>query len=335
MRSVCSILAILGLVVAPPLASQVALVVQAEGRGAPGGTVTATLRPGARVFVSGRRGGEVLVTLEGWVPAAMLGAKRDTFAASVGGTSSLRVRATPSLEGVLVAELKPGTGVMTIARQGAWSRVRRSVWILPGALPKSFAQAPGVKGADASPTKLKPPVPGEEAVLPAPAGSMSATRGTKLLSAPGGTGLGDVASGVVVQPLARDHGWMRVRIEGWVNENDLAPADSSFGAGLSAADLRADPSGTHGRVVRWDVQVLSFQTADPLRREMARDEPYLLARGPTGENVLLYLTIPPSLLSEAKAIPPLTHVIITARVRSGRSEPVGTPILDLKTITRR
>ena len=164
---------------------------------------------------------------------------------------------------------------------------------------------------------------------------MSAMRGTKLLTAPGGRGLGELATGSVVQPLAREHGWMRVRVEGWVNEGDFAPADSSFGAGLSAADLHADPAGTRGRVVRWEVQVLSFQTADPLRRDMVRDEPYLLARGPTGENALLYLTVPPSLLSEAKAIQPLAHVIITARVRTGRSEPVGTPILDLRTITRR
>jgi hypothetical protein len=83
------------------------------------------------------------------------------------------------------------------------------------------------------------------------------------------------------------------------------------------------------------VQVLSLQTADPLRPELARDEPYLLAKGPGAEDALLYLAVPPSLLAQASAIPPLTRVLITARVRSGHSEPVGIPILDLRSIAKR
>src|SRR5258708_7780175 len=98
-----------------------------------------------------------------------------------------------------------------------------------------------------------------------PAGSMSTTHATKLLTSPGGRGVGDLAPGAVVQPVARERGWMRVRVDGWVNERDLAPADSAYGGGLGAADLRADPAGTRGKVVRWEVQVLSLQTADPLR----------------------------------------------------------------------
>ena len=250
MRPLCSTLAILGVVTAGPLASQAPLVAPAEGRGTPGGAVTATLHAGAKVLVNGQRGGEVLVALEGWVPAAMLGAKRDTFAASVGGSSPLKVRETPSLQAAVLAELKPGTGVIPIARQGAWTRVRRSVWIEQKALPKSAVPAPGMKGADAAPSSVKPPAPGkkgadaassklkppatvEDPVLPAPTGSMSATRATKLLSAPGGAVLGDLTAGSVVQPLVRDRGWVRVRVEGWVNERDLAPADSSFGANSS------------------------------------------------------------------------------------------------------
>jgi hypothetical protein len=136
-------------------------------------------------------------------------------------------------------------------------------------------------------------------------------------------------------PLARERGWVRVRVEGWVLERDATAADSLLRAELSAADLRADPEGTRGRMVRWDVQVLAFQTADPLRRDMAPDEPYLLARGPGTENALLYLAIPPSLVPTARAVPSLTSVTVTARVRSGRSEPVGVPILDLQSLARR
>jgi hypothetical protein len=168
-----------------------------------------------------------------------------------------------------------------------------------------------------------------------PAGSMSIVRGTKLFASPAGDTLGTVVQGAIVQPLAREREWVRVRVEGWVRERDLSPADSTFAAGLTGADLRADPAGTRGKVVRWEVQVLSLQTADPLRHDMAPDEPYLLARGPGNEGGLLYLAIPPALLAEAKIIAPLTMVVITARVRTGRSEPVGTPSLELKSISKR
>ena len=50
---------------------------------------------------------------------------------------------------------------------------------------------------------------------------------------------------------------------------------------------------------------------------------------------LLYLVVPASLMSSAKAIPELTQAMITARVRIGKSELVGVPILDLLSITPR
>jgi hypothetical protein len=145
-----------------------------------------------------------------------------------------------------------------------------------------------------------------------------------------------VAPGAVLVPLARDRDWVRVRVEAWVRENELRAMDSTIMTRMSAADLRADPEGTRGVMLRWNVQVLSpIQRADVLRRELAQDEPYLIARGPDQENALLYLAVPPSLLEVAGGMTPLTNVVITARVRTGRSAPVGVPILDLLSIVRR
>ena len=50
-------------------------------------------------------------------------------------------------------------------------------------------------------------------------------------------------------------------------------------------------------------------------------------------NALLYLVVPPSLMATTKSLPELSQAMITARVRTGRSELVGVPILDLVTIT--
>ena len=152
-------------------------------------------------------------------------------------------------------------------------------------------------------------------------------------TAPDGPVIGSIVLPGTVLPMARERGWVRVRMEGWVKEADLLPVDSSLRTSLSAADLRADPEGSKGKLVRWKVEVLAFQKADALRRDLNTGEPYLLARGPAGENAMLYLALPPALVNDAKAIVPLTVIQITARVRTGRSAPTNVPILDIEAIT--
>lgn len=155
-----------------------------------------------------------------------------------------------------------------------------------------------------------------------------------LRDAPSAAPIGELRKAANVEVIARDRGWTRVRIEGWVPDSVLTPADTTFRAGLSAADLRADPAAARGKMVVWTVEFLALQTADPLRHGLADEEPYILARGPNAENALLYLVIPPSLMGTARALQPLAKITVTARVRDGRSEPVGIPILDLQTIRR-
>jgi hypothetical protein len=168
------------------------------------------------------------------------------------------------------------------------------------------------------------------------AATVVAPKGSTLRAAPDARALAVLQSGATMTPLARERGWVRVRIEGWVPEREVVPADSALRTPLSAADLRADPAATRGKVVRWDVEVLSLQTADPLRRDFAQDEPYLLVRGPGSENAIVYLAVPPSLLATAKALASHTtpHALVTARVRNGKSEPLGVPILDLLSLAR-
>jgi hypothetical protein len=152
---------------------------------------------------------------------------------------------------------------------------------------------------------------------------------------PQGRELGSISAGAQLTVLARERGWVRVRAEGWVAEEQLVPADSALRNSPSAADIRADPDGMRGRAVRWDVEFISFQNADPLRRDMTPDEWYMLARGPAGENAIIYLVVPPNLRSVAQSIAPLTRILVTATVRVGRSQPAGVPLLDVQSITRR
>ena len=146
--------------------------------------------------------------------------------------------------------------------------------------------------------------------------------------------VGQLAKGATVQVIARDRDWVRVKLEGWVRESDLAIADSTLRP-LSAADVRSDPEGSRGKLVQWQVEAVALQTADPLRTGLQAGEQYLLALGPAPEKMLLYLAVPESLVSAARSLPPLAQITVTARVRNGRSEPAGVPILDLQNLTRR
>jgi len=157
-----------------------------------------------------------------------------------------------------------------------------------------------------------------------------------LREAPEGHALATLGPGTPLTAIARDRGWVRVRVEGWVREDSVQISNGSTGS-LSAADLRVNPQGAKGKTVRWDVQVLALETADFLHRDLSPDEPYLLARGPGSENTLLYVAVPPSMLATAKTLAAAAPVSATlvATVRIGRSEPVGVPVLDAQSIARR
>jgi hypothetical protein len=168
------------------------------------------------------------------------------------------------------------------------------------------------------------------------AGTLAPTGTISLRSAPDGQAIASIGPQSPLVPVAHDRGWVRVRAEGWVRETEVAATDPSQ-VTVSAADLRADPEGVRGKTVRWDIEVLAFATADPLRKGLNPDEPYLLARGPGSESALLYVAVPPSLLALARTVASRAPVLVSvvATVRSGRSEPVGVPILDAQSLVKR
>ncbi len=143
-----------------------------------------------------------------------------------------------------------------------------------------------------------------------------------------------VRRGATMQVIGREREWVRVRVEGWVRESDIVVADSSLRP-LSTADLRSDPAGAQGKLVRWEVQAIALRTADALRTGLLTGEPYLLALGPAPERALVYLAVPQSLLPVARNLAPMAEVVVTARVRNGRSEPAGVPVLELQSLTKR
>jgi hypothetical protein len=318
-----------------PLSAQATVTALAEVRATPSGAAIATVQAGAKVRVRDRRGALSRITLDGFIHRSLIGGRRDSFALSVRAPSGARLRESPATNARSLATLRDGMGLTQVSRAGDWVRVRRVAWISSSRLgnqsePEAREQAAGSVDTrqEATPPQRTPDPPIGNLLTP--------TRQTSMRVAPEGDSIGGVRPGAVLVPLARERDWVRVRVEGWVRENELQPVDSMVQTRLSAADLRADPERNRGVVVRWNVQVLSpIQRADPLRRELAENEPYIIARGPDTESALLYLAIPPSMVDAVAAIAPLTGVVITGRVRTGRSSPVGVPILDLVSIVRR
>jgi len=286
-------------------------------RGAPTAKSVGSLDAGTSVAVSSGNapGGWAKVSRDGWILKSSL----DRTSAETARSSNTDKRTTASAKSSGTARKASGGEVAASARppQG------------PGAAPARGGSA-GPAPVRVGTTSTAPAAPG-----PITDSTLTPTGNVVLRAAPDAKALATVAQGATLTPLARDRGWVRVRLEGWVPERDLAPADTSVRTGVSAADLRADPVGTRGKLVRWSVQILARQKADVLRKDLAPDETYLLARGPYEENALLYLVVPPSLLVMTKSIPELSQALITARVRTGRSDLVGVPILDLLTITPR
>jgi hypothetical protein len=325
-------------------------------RADPDGRLLATLRPGTPVSPVTTKGSWTRIALEGYLHKSVVGGKRDTFAISA-GEDGTHLRATASLTGKILASLEEGMGLTRVSGHGDWIRVRRLAWVRSSALerpsePPRVAARSKAKAAPSAPAKARPSATanpadaadtttvaeanGEADTTSSPANApLSVERRTELRLSPEGTAVAALDSNARVTTLARERGWVRVRVEGWVRATDLVPADTSVLTAVSAADLRAEPDKFRGQTVRWQVQKIALLTADPLRRGMAPDEPYLLARGPGNESSLLYLALPPSLVDQARRIDPLATLIVTARVRSGRSEPSGVPLLDVESLVQR
>jgi hypothetical protein len=321
------------LLIAPVLGAQSAVRSTTPLLAAPGGRDVATVRAGATVRTANARQGHTEVTLDGYIAASLLGPGREGFSNLVDAPRGARLRSGPSGDAAIIADLRDAMGVDVISRSGDWIRVRRTAWVASSALGPAPPPAERPAPRDST-TRVSTAAPSSGRAQPS-SDALTPLGTAELRNGPGGPLFARVDSGALLTPLAHGDGWTRVRVEGWIRDEELIPADPTLQLSLSAADIRAAPDRTRGAMVRWDVQFIALQRADQLRRDLRAGEPYILARGPGDEGALLYLAVPPALLPEVEQFQPLEGLTVTARVRVGRSEPVGVPILDLLSAVRR
>lgn len=274
----------------------------------PGGKRLARLERGAEVRVGATEGDWQAIVLEGHIWNRSIGrAAAEGFDLRVTVRSEENLREAPN--GTVIARLLEGFLLERLEAGDRWTRVRRSGWVRRAQVRAAEAEPSEVDGSSA------------DEVARAPAGAV-------LLARPGGDTTATFLDSSRVRVLDRRDGWVRVRVDGWLREGELAATDGAP-TGVTAADLRSDPERYRGRIVRWPLEFIGVRRADELRPDMPLGHPYLLTRGPLPEGEFVYVMLPEERLPEAASLVPLSTVVVTARIREPRARFLGNPVLEL------
>lgn len=294
----------------------------------PNGRRLATVSQGVELPLLAQRSGWVQVELQGWIWSASVAAtSRDGFDLIVSADGGENLRAAPQAK--IVARLLEGFLIDRVAANGNWVQVRRQGWLREGSVEINGAApaAGGSAGSDGS---------GATSDSGAPISVLIAGNSLVVYATPDGDTVASFEPGAQAQILGRTGDWIRVRVDGWVY--GPAALDSAIDLAdtgdLTPAQLRADPSRYKGTLVRWQVQFISLRRAERARTDFEEGEPFLLARGPPGDAGFVYLAVPDGLLAVSEELEPLEYLTIVGRVRTGRSQLLGSPVVDLTDIER-
>ncbi|MGH7550023.1 MAG: SH3 domain-containing protein [Gemmatimonadota bacterium] len=246
------------------------------------------------------------------------------------------LRAEPN--GRILGTLERGVKVRRVGEDGKWFEVEMIGW-LPDAAVRSSAADPegstaagereGWAGASDERTRT-----GAAAEPTTPSSSTpSSERGTAsrveeeidLRTAPGGAILTRVPSGTVLRAVERRGAWTRVQVEGWV-PSEAVRTDGSTASGPEAVALA--PDRFTGRRVQWTLEHVALQRAEEWRSEFEAGEWFGLARVPD-RTAYVYLVVPPGLLDEFRGLSPFETIRVEGKIRTGKSELTGNPVLEV------
>ena len=290
----------------------------------PDGTPLVTLPAGAEVEPREARGDWHEVVVEGWIFSSSTGpTERDGFDLVVRAPDGENLRESPN--GEVVGRVRSGTLLRKLETRGGWTHVSRAGWVPKAAIsspaaPDTPAVAQSASASQPTTSPARPSADGDRAAV---------SRETALLATPQGGPYGTLQAGAPARILGRSGEWARVALEGWVREGDLEGASGGALTGVTAAEVRSEPSRYVGKAVEWRLQLISVQTADELRTEMSRGQKYLLTRGPLPEPGFVYVTVTESQAAELQALPALQEMTLRVNIKAARTKYLTTPVVEL------
>ena len=290
----------------------------------PDGTPLVSLPAGAEVEARAARGDWHEIVVEGWIFSSSTGpTDRDGFDLVVRAPDGENLRESPN--GEVVGRVRSGTLLRKLETRGGWTHVSRAGWVPKEAItPPAAPDTPAVaQPASAPATTAAPAHPVAEVDRAA------VSRETALFATPQGGPYGTLQAGAPARILGRSGELVRVAVEGWVREGDIEGASGGTLTGITAAEVRSDPSRYLGKAVEWRLQLISVQTADELRTEMRRGQKYLLTRGPLPEPGFVYVTVTESQAAELQALPALQEMTLRVNIKAARTKYLTTPVVEL------
>jgi hypothetical protein len=295
-------------------------------RSEPQGVVLGRVLRGVGVPVLSTEGQWVQVNLGGWIwTSSLQSTELLGFDLVVSVAPQENLRTAPS--GEVIARLVEGTLLDEMEGVPGWTRVERAAWV--------WAESVELTGETLPPASVQPPTPapeaGEERWWQGRAG------GAPVLSGPDGDTLALTRPGTELRILAREGNWIRVRLDGWSWAPEGEGQESTAAGGpsdLTPDQVVQDPEGSRGRTVTWELQFVSLERAEQIRTDFYEGEPFLLARTGTGDNLFVYIAVPPERLGEVDGLIPLERIRVVGRIRTGAAALTGNPILDLLEFTR-
>lgn len=300
-------------------------------RAEPRGAIIGRLMAGTSFSIVSRRDLWVEVDVEGWIWTPSLQATdRGGFDLMVSVSPGENLRAEP--QGDILAVLAEGALLEELDATTGWKRVRRVAWVWAESVDLEAEPAP-VEGEGQSER-----VPGSDVSGGMEGWWRSGARGSPILSVPDGDTLARTQPGADLRILAREGNWVRVRLEGWIwapgEQGQTEASDSAAVTEATPADVSRNPDAYRGRVVSWDLQFVSLETAEKVRTDFYEGEPFLLTRTSASAGAFVYVAIPPERLEELEGLVPLERIRVVGRIRTGAAALTGNPILDLLELTR-
>jgi hypothetical protein len=283
----------------------------------PDGIALLSLPAGTSVQTRSARGAWFEVVVEGWIfSQSTAPTRRDGYDLVVTRGEGENIRREPNGEVIHV-------------RRAGWIPREAIAPIESGAIsPEVSADTPLVQGTAPPPASSQSAPPAQPGKAPPDPDRVEAARETPVFAAPDAAQFGSVQAGTPTRVLSRSGEWVRVQLEGWVRAGDLQSASGAAVSGVTAAEVRSDPSRYLGRTVQWRLQLIAVQTADDLRSEMPKGQNYLLTRGPLPEPGFVYVTVSDAQAAEFRTAAALQEMTLRVTIKAARSKYLTTPIVE-------